>query len=408
MKNLKNLLVVFILLGAVSASLPALAQNVLVKSDKTQKLQNLNHEIESRKKRQQALQKEAGALKRQRDKLQQRIIALARDLQNIDAERDRLEERIYNLAVAESQLDAQLQKDRVALSQALAGLQALQVEPPPAFAVHPNDALAAVQGTILLAGVVPSMQGRARDLRDRLTEMAAIRRRMDKQSAALIVAEQDAANARQSLNTALAKKARAEKKARAAAQAEARAIARLVAQARDLRDLANKLAQQQAANNAASNGGFAPEVGKFSAAKGLLPLPVAGRILTFFGQPTPAGHNTQGLSIAARPGAQITAPYDGRILYGGPFRQYGGIVILAVDGRYQMILAGIEAPQVYAGQDILAGEPLGNLPPENSLLRAVSRQPSQLYLELRFDGKPIDPTPWLRPSAKSMRPAKNS
>lgn len=384
---MKNLLAIFILFGLLGA----MAQAEPLGNDK--KLQNLNHEIENRKKRQQVLQQEALALKRQRTNLQKRIIALARDLQNIDTERDLLEARIHDLAVLEGQLDAQLQKDRVALSQALAGLQALQVKPPPAFAVHPDDALSAVQGAIVLAGVVPSMQTRARHLRDRLTEMATIRRRMDKQSAALIVAEKDAAVARQSLNDALAAKANAEKNNREAARKESRAIARLVAQARDLRDLANRLKSRNATQ-------FAPVVGKFSAAKGLLPLPVAGRISTAFGQPTPAGQNTQGLSIAARPGAQITAPYDGRILYGGPFRQYGGIVILAVDGRYQMILAGIQTPQVYAGQDILAGEPLGNLPPENTLLGAVSPERSQLYLELRFDGKPIDPTPWLKPAQR--------
>lgn len=356
-------------------------------------LRQLDREIKDRQQRQKKLQNQASDLQRQQKTLQKRVIELARDLRNIDRERDRLETRLYDLAVTESQFEQQLQKDRIALSQTLAGLQALQVEPPPAFAVHPDDALAAVQGSIVLAGVVPSMQGRARNLRDQLTELAAIRQRIDVQSAALIDAERDAAAAQTSLKAALAEKAVAESKARQAAAAEARAIARLVAQARNLRDLSRRLQKRQQQNPNVP--AFAPPPGAFAKARGQLPLPVTGKILNQFGATTQGQQTAQGVAIEARPGAQITAPYDGRILYSGPFRQYGSIVILAIDGSYQMILAGMDGTVGYVGQDVLAGEPIGNLPTEKTGLGAVSSGRSQLYMELRYDGRPIDPMPWL-------------
>ena len=106
-----------------------------------------------------------------------------------------------------------------------------------------------------------------------------------------------------------------------------------------------------------------------------------------------------GLTIAARQGASITAPYDARILYVGAFRQYGHIVILSIDRHYQMILAGLGTIFGYVGQDILAGEPLGTMPalsvpaplPKQEKLR---RQP--LYMELRYKGEPIDPAPFIK------------
>ena len=109
--------------------------------------------------------KKPKTLQDQTARLRRRVINLARDIRNIDIERDRIEERLSELAVTESQLDAQLQRDRAALSRTLAGLQALETQPPPAFAVHPDDALAAVQGAIALASIVPSMQDRAQALR---------------------------------------------------------------------------------------------------------------------------------------------------------------------------------------------------------------------------------------------------
>ncbi len=382
---------VFILLLSTMLTSPLLAQSVERKN-----LQTLKREIENRKQRQKQLQQEAADLQRQRAAMQKRIIKLAGDLQNIDAKRDQLEARLSDLAVTESQLGAQLQKDRVALSYTLAGLQALQVDPPPAFAVHSDDALTAIQGALVLSGVVPSMRARARNLRDRLAEITAISRRMDKQSAALITAEKEAAAAQTGLNAALAKKAMAEEKARTRAKAEAQAIARLVTKAHDLRDLTRRLKRRNQSKNQ-NVAAFNPPPGRFAAARGLLSLPVSGRIKIGFGSPVNGGQTAQGLSIEARPGAQITAPYDGQILYSGAFRQYGSIVILAVDGRYQMILAGMEAARAYVGQDVLAGEPLGNLPQENG---AVSSGRSRLYMELRFDGRPIDPTPWLQPSQR--------
>jgi septal ring factor EnvC (AmiA/AmiB activator) len=302
-----------------------------------------------------------------------------------------LEDRLAELAVTENQFDEALQNDRAALARLLAGLQAMQKQPAPAFAVHAEDALSAVQGAVVMAAVVPGMQERADELRDRLTELAALRARMDRQSEALITAEQDAATARADLDKALRDKAAAEKKTRLAAAREAEAIARLVAEARDLRDLSRRLETRTAGRFKGS---------AFGDARGLLPLPVTGQVVAGFGQRNENGVRQQGLSISGRPGAQINAPYDGLVLYSGPFRQYGEIVIISLADGFQMILAGLADSGVYVGQEILAGEPVGVLSGtqshENHHLGSSTSGRSQLYMELRFDGRPIDPSPWLK------------
>jgi septal ring factor EnvC (AmiA/AmiB activator) len=359
-----------------------------------QKLERLSDEIENRKAKQAALEADAERLKAQAAALRKRVIALATDLQNIDAERDRLEERLSDLAVTENQLDADLQEDRAALSRLLAGLQAMQQQPAPAFAVHAEDALKAVQGAISVAAVVPHMQSRADGLRDRLTELSAIRRRMDLQSEALLQAEQDGAIARRDLDAALAQKKAAETKKRSAAAREAAAIAKLVREARDLRDLARKLGRRNLDTAPPSRGSRA-----FARARGLVPLPVSGQLASRFGLRNENGVTQKGVMIAARAGAQVTAPYDAQVLYSGPFRQYGEIVILGLEGGFQMILAGLERADGFVGQELLAGEPIGILADGDALgreLGASTSGRSQLYMELRFKGDPIDPTPWLK------------
>ncbi len=373
-------------LGAILLPVPVSGQ------EGKQDLESINNEIRDRQSRRLGLEEKAETIQNQSKRLRRRVIELARDIRNIDIERGRIEERLSELAVTESQLDAQLQRDRAALSRTLAGLQALETQPPPAFAVHPDDALAAVQGAIALASIVPSMQTRAQALRNQLVELVAIRAHMDRQSADLVRSEQDAAAARRSIEIALAEKASAEADIRAAAAREAEAIAKLVAQAKNLKDLAARLQKRNRKNSSPPVSG----AGNFARARGLVPLPVIGQVEQRFGQADTNGQTVQGLAIAARPGAQITAPYDGRVLYSGAFRQYGGIVILGIDGNYQMILAGMDAAHSYVGQEVLAGEPLGNLPQ-----RAGSLQRSRLYLELRYNGRPIDPAPWIKNDKRS-------
>jgi len=376
-----------VLLLILAFSMPAAAQQ--------NKLDALDSEIKDRKAKQAELQKQADALKAQQKRLRKRVIGLAKDLQNIDADRDRLEERLAELAVTENRFDEALQQDRAALSQLLAGLQALQKQPAPAFAVHADDALAAVQGAVVMSAVVPGLQKRADELRDKLTELAALRRRMDRQSAALITAEKDAAAARAELDKALVAKTKAEAEARRAAAREAAEIRKLVREAADLRDLARRLSNRKGAALPVPTGEG------FGGARGLVPMPVAGQIIGRFGEVNENGVRRQGLDIEARAGAQITAPYDGVVLYSGPFRQYGEIVILNLTDNYQMILAGLSDSGAFVGQELLAGEPVGRLGGfdpafEKHQFGSSSSGRSQLYMELRFGGRPIDPSPWLR------------
>jgi septal ring factor EnvC (AmiA/AmiB activator) len=124
--------------------------------------------------------------------------------------------------------------------------------------------------------------------------------------------------------------------------------------------------------------------------RGTLSPPLNGKIKERFGELDTSGQKRQGLTITGRPGAPISAPFDATVLYAGPFRQYGDIVILGIDEQYQILLAGMERVYGFVGQDVLAGEPIGNLQEKGD---ASASRP--LYMELRDRGRPIDPLPWL-------------
>ena len=135
----------------------------------------------------------------------------------------------------------------------------------------------------------------------------------------------------------------------------------------------------------------------FADAKGLLPLPSSGQIVRNFGVDDGLGGQTLGISMATRPGGQVSSPADGWVVYAGPFRSYGQLLIINAGDGYHVLLAGMDEIDVQLGQFVLAGEPVATMasPKLASADPAdiVSTQPV-LYIEFRKDGSSIDPAPW--------------
>ena len=134
----------------------------------------------------------------------------------------------------------------------------------------------------------------------------------------------------------------------------------------------------------------------FASLRGQIPIPVNGVKLKDYGAPDSVGGLEKGVSIATRAGAQVTSPADGWVVYAGPFRSYGQLLILNAGGGYHILLAGMDRISVDLGQFVLTGEPvavMGNGSQIAAILATGSSQPV-LYIEFRKDGLPVDPGPW--------------
>ena len=106
------------------------------------------------------------------------------------------------------------------------------------------------------------------------------------------------------------------------------------------------------------------------------------------GAPEPAGTTSKGLTIRTRPDAQVVAPYDGQVVFAGLFRGYGQILIIEHSEGYHTLLSGLSRIDAVPGQWILAGEPVG-------VMGSREGSAPELYVELRRNGRPINPLPWL-------------
>ena len=75
------------------------------------------------------------------------------------------------------------------------------------------------------------------------------------------------------------------------------------------------------------------------------------------------------------------------------FRSYGLLLIIDCGGGYHVVLSGFERLDAKLGQTLLVGEPVGIMPGWEP--GSTAKRPA-LYVELRHDGAPVNPAPWLR------------
>ncbi len=357
----------------------------------------------------------ASELARQVADLQARLVARAATARGTESELSRLERQLTDLESRRTALQGELAARRQALLRSLAALERMAMMPPGAALVSAAP-LDIARGEILLRVAVPELQRRSRLLEADIAQMLALAREIGQRRdrAATLAAGLDAD--RQQIALLLAEKARLQQQTAADAAASSARSARLAAEAKDLHDLLDRLARERpvpppappdASAPVGTPGAAGPALaaarpfpalpGPASAAGGPTGLvaPVTGSILEHFGELDATGSKAKGILIQARPGATVLAPFDGQVVFRGPFRSYGEILIIQHAGGYHSLLAGLGRSDAAVGQWVVAGEPVGVMGP------AKDGDP-KLYVELRRDGHPIDPAPWLGKSVSNL------
>jgi septal ring factor EnvC (AmiA/AmiB activator) len=420
-RRLTTVLALAALIGGVLPGLGAEGDTVTIVRDARQaELDAITRDIELTKERQAELERAIDELEKDRATLNQSLIDAGREVQKLEGEIDRSERRLQALLVNEDKLKASLNERRDVLSEVLAALQRMGQRPPPAILIRPEDALASIRSAILLGAVVPDLREVADKLAADLQQLTSLRAEQERERDRLRADATALIEGRTRIALLLAEKQRRRAASLEALANEQRRAAALAEHATGLRDLIARMESQNATAAAASaeaekaaaiarteSGGhpatslgsidrLAPAVA-FADAKGLLPLPANGRLIRAFGENDGLGATAQGISIATRPSAQVSSPSDGWVVYAGPFRSYGQLLIINAGDGYHVLLAGMERIDVRLGQFVLAGEPVAAMASQKlASVGAMDVGVSQpvLYIEFRKDGTSIDPAPW--------------
>ena len=405
-----------------------------------ERLRRYEQELRRTKARERGVAHNVAILAEERSRLNKLLIVTAQRIKDGEGALTAIEQRLSELSVQEDLIRGSLSLRHNKIATLLASMQRIGRQPPPVIITQRRDALKMVRSAMLLRSLYPQLKSSADELAGKLTELVRV---LDS-----VRSERNRArmqNAMLSANRLSIKRLLAEKKARLAARKSQLASLRNVARLHNrnvssLGDLIARLNKEIAKKSrlgqyekklAAGKGGhkdkklafvnpgrIEPAV-PFYRTRGVLPLPVSGERVRSFGQVDRFGSRSKGIVIKTRSGAQVTAPSDGWVVYAGPFRSYGQLLILNAGGGYHVLLAGMKNINVTLGQFVLAGEPVAVMGEGRARVTRVANAggtlsgrgvrsgiaaigqhetgenngPS-LYIEFRKKGRPINPDPW--------------
>jgi septal ring factor EnvC (AmiA/AmiB activator) len=357
------------------------------------------------------------AIGQDRSKLNAQLIDIAAQVRGVETSIADAEARLRPLDSREQQIRGSLDSRRSEIVEVLAALQRAGRRTPPALLVRPDDALQSLRTAMLLGSVVPELRGRAEKLTGELSELVTIRKAIatERNSLALdrdkLGADQIRLAAlveeRQHQQSSIEKDMETESARAIALSRQVDSLQGLIAKMeQDLKSAARAAAAANLQGVPAANGKpneamlkdsarLSPAIA-FASAKGLFAMPVNGSKIRDFGGSDGVGGFEKGISLASRPGSQVTTPCDGWVVYAGPFRSYGQLLILNAGGGYHVLIAGMERISVTIGQFVLTGEPVATMGTTSRVASILATNASQpvLYVEFRKDGTPIDPGPW--------------
>lgn len=425
--------------GSLPKAEPDPAAALALRRDSTRReLETLSQSITVSSEKTKALEAEIAALEKTRQSLREAIVKSAATRKDMEEKILAGEKRLEGMREREAGVRASLHDRRGLLAEVLAALQRMGRNPPPALLVTPEDALSSVRSAILLGAVVPGIRKETDALVDDLAALMDIKSDIDREKTELtdamqlrveeekrseLLVAQNEALAETNNRTLAAERRRAGELAARATSLEgligslerdigsvrdAAALAR--AKEEELRNLsaAEREKARAIARDAVPDKNRIAPAYEFSELQAKLDYPVAGDVLRRFGEADGTGHDSQGLTLAANPGALVTAPSDGWIVFAGTFRSYGRMIILNAGAGYHLVLAGMDRVNVREGQFVVAGEPLAVMGEKRvasvNALTLETDKPT-LYIEFRKNGKPVDSRPWW--SAKYSGKARN-
>lgn len=281
----------------------------------------------------------------------------------ISAQRARLNE----LGEREAALVAQLSRAQGLQTRLLSALQMMSRRPPPPLLVPADKAVDTVRASILMRAIAPELQGRAKGLADRQSEIQRIRRLAALNSEQLFTADSARGNRRAEIESLAARQIALRAVLRAEAQGAERAAAVLSARLHAIGASIPRLDAESAAT-----------VARLPAGRDRLTPPVAGAPSARFGRGS-AGWRWRADAL------EVRAPAAGRVAYAGALEGWGQVVIVDLGPGWRAVISGLEQTLVTTGARVDDSQSLGRSAPGG-----------EIVFELRREERPIDPAPFLR------------
>ena len=158
-----------------------------------------------------------------------------------------------------------------------------------------------------------------------------------------------------------------------------------------------KAAANKNADKSSSQKPAQTSIAKIDVPRHSLPWPVRGQVISKFGKEYQKDLNTyifrDGIKIAARSGEAVKCVENGEVIYAGPFRSYGNVVIVEHGKGFFSIYGFLSRIDVSVGSKLTRGDTLGAAGVDTQQSSGTGRY--AVYFETRQGTTAVDPLDWL-------------
>jgi murein hydrolase activator len=308
--------------------------------------------------------------------LAERQVEAAAALRQFEDQTSQAAQQLADLAAQQKAASQRLSDAESAIEKLLPVMQRLSAQPAATMLAAPQSPRDAVRGIAIMQGIAAAIEAQAQNVKTESARLAALQAQTQTAQARLSTAVTTQQIAEATLSSQI-------DSAKAAEMADADTAAREAE--------ASLAAQRKLDSIAAAVARLVPSTPAANLPAGAGGAPVAGHIVQSFGAATLAGP-AEGVSYSAAPGARVITPCAGTVMFAGAFPAYGLVIITDCGGGSSVILAGMNHLDVATGEHLAHRQPVGTMLGYDSA--NPTRQPV-LYVELRQNGAPVNPTAWL-------------
>lgn len=348
-------------------------------------------------KKQKKLEEQRASLEHELKGLKRETVDLANEMNDQEKALSGLEDKLAILEDQKKQKNDELDKRKAELSTLIASMIKLRQMPPEAVIAMPGKLDETLAASRALNIVTHAIQEDSQSLRQQLNELDNLEEKIRSDRAVIVARKAELDAKRATLEGKVKQRSKLEDELGTESEQEKERLAQLKVKSHNLQDLIDELGKAARApqDNIKENAVKEEEeeetqtkMRSFADAKGKMQMPAAGKVVRHYGGSGDDSVFSRGVTLETREGTTVVAPYDGEVVYAGSFRDYGHIVIIRHSDHYHTLLSGMEQVSCKPGQMLLKGEPIGTM--------GSSRDQRRLYVEVRRNNKPIDPSPWLK------------
>jgi len=376
-----------LLLATLLAATPAHAKNT-PKPTPEAELKQTAKEMQEAQSDQTRIKTETQAIEIELAALQSQLIKRAAIAQKSESDLSTAEEKLGILNTQLTAKDKEFKTRQTHLSGLVQASISISHTPPEAMVMMPGDVTRTMKAARALKMASEAVKAETLSLGLQMAELQKFKDKVARERNDLVSRQKELESQQKDLLAKLSERKNLQKRLGLQAKETQSRLTILAKKTADLEQLVEKVEEDRKAEaDEATNQKKRASSHSFAEAKGRIRVPVSGKLTQKFGNSEGKNTTSKGITLETRKHASVIAPFDGEVVFTGPFLKYGKMVIIHHSDNFHTLLAGLEKIDVDVGQFLLEGEPIGAM--------GDDADEQELYVELRKDNQPIDPAPWM-------------